>query len=146
MRSVLKPWSWRCPRGTCREGPGGGSRGLCQCHERPVHLKAWRRDGLSWEQTSAPRKDCGVAGSLSLRCHPLKASVAVTPEGSGIEQTPVGRGAAADTGFAGDSGTLGPFQGSGHCVPVLVLMQGWGKGWIWGGERSLSPLPAKGVF
>lgn len=64
--------------------------------------------------------------------------MAVTLEGSGIEQTPVGRGAAADTGVAGDSGTLGPFQGSGHCVPVLVLMQGWGEGWTWGGERSLS--------
>lgn len=90
--------------------------------------KPWRRDGLSWEQTRALRKDCGIAGSLSLGWQLLKATVAGKLKGSRTEQTPVGRDAAACASFTGDSGTAGLFQGSVRCVPMLVLVQGWGEG------------------
>lgn len=109
-------------------------------------LKPWRRNGLSCEQTRALRKGCGPAGSLSLGWHQIKASVAVKLKGSGQVWTPVGRDAAAYTGFAGELGTVGLFLGSGHWVPKLVLMQGWGEGWDGGGDGMAVPCWLRGLL
>ena len=67
-----------------------------------------------------------AAGALQGRR--LRASVALRFKGSGIEQTPVGRDAAASAGFTGELGMLGLFQGLGRCVPGLVLVQDPGEG------------------
>lgn len=108
--------------------------------------RPWRRDGLSWEQTRAPRKDCGVAGSLSLGWQLLRRPLlgsSRAPEQSRLQWAEMPQPVPASQ----ELGDGGPVSGLGTLCPIAGSGAGLGRRCRLGEERGVAVLcQLRGLF